>query len=68
MPRAKKTHFNSSVPEISGGGTVAGTIREVLKTVIDCFEPGNIPQTIAYSVFPRPDILSAGERESSQNQ
>jgi len=38
---------------------MAGNIKEVLKTILDCFESGNIPQAIAYSVFPIPDIPSS---------
>jgi len=38
---------------------MTGKIKEVLKTILDCFESGNIPQAIAYSVFPIPDIPSS---------
>jgi hypothetical protein len=35
------------------------TVKEVLRTVIRCFESGDIPQTIAYSFFPAHDLPSA---------
>ena len=38
---------------------MAGKIKEIMKTILDCFESGNIPQAIAYSVFPIPDIPSS---------
>jgi len=38
---------------------MAGRIKEALKTILDCFESGDIPQAIAYSVFPIPDIPSS---------
>ena len=36
-----------------------GKIKEALKTILDCFESGDIPQAIAYSVFPISDIPSS---------
>ena len=37
---------------------MAMKIKEVLKSILACFESGDIPQAIAYSVFPIPDIPS----------
>ena len=38
---------------------MAKNIKEVLKSILACFESGDIPQAIAYSVFPIPDIPSS---------
>ena len=38
---------------------MATKIKEVLKRILSCFESGDIPQAIAYSVFPIPDIPSS---------
>jgi hypothetical protein len=35
------------------------TIRETLKTILDAFESGNIPEAIAHSMFPIPDLPSS---------
>ncbi len=34
-------------------------VKEVLTSILDRFKSGDIPQAIAYSVFPIPDIPSA---------
>ena len=38
---------------------MAMKIKEVLKSILACFESGDIPQVIAYSVFPIPNIPSS---------
>jgi len=38
---------------------MARKIKEVLMNILECFESGDIPQAIAYSVFPIPDIPSS---------
>ena len=35
------------------------TVRETLKTIVDAFESGNIPEAIAHSMFPIPDLPSS---------
>jgi len=34
-------------------------INEALRTILKCFESGKIPEAIAYSVFPAPDLPSS---------
>lgn len=34
-------------------------VKEVLKNILDCFESGDIPQAVAYSIFPVPDLPSS---------
>jgi hypothetical protein len=40
-------------------GNMSGKVQEVLNDLIRCFESGNIPEAIAYSFFPAPDLPSA---------
>jgi hypothetical protein len=40
-------------------GNMTGKVQEVLNDLIRCFESGNIPEAIAYSFFPVPDLPSA---------
>jgi len=35
------------------------TVRETLKAIVDAFESGNIPEAIAHSMFPIPDLPSS---------
>jgi hypothetical protein len=35
------------------------TVRETLKTILDAFESGNVPEAIAHSMFPIPDLPSS---------
>ena len=35
------------------------TVKETLQTILNCFESGDIPKAIAYSVFPVPDLPSS---------
>ena len=42
-----------------GGDTMAGKIKEALKAILNCFESGDIPEAIVYSMFPVPDLPSS---------
>ena len=37
---------------------MAQNVRETLKSILEAFESGNIPEAIAYSMFPIPDVPS----------
>jgi hypothetical protein len=51
--------FPISQGKSPGGDRMARKIKEVLMNILECFESGDIPQAIAYSVFPIPDIPSS---------
>ena len=38
---------------------MAQNVRETLKTILGAFESGNIPEAVAYSMFPIPDLPSS---------
>ena len=42
-----------------GGVKMAQNVRETLKSILEAFESGNIPEAIAHSMFPIPDLPSS---------